>query len=171
MSKETELIPNLFRKEFAKMVAVISKLYGLQYIEMAEDIVSETFLTATENWTKKGVPPNPTAWLYAVAKQKTLYHFRRNKILEQKVIPEIKIRQEKDEDASVDFSVQNIKDSQLQMLFAVCNPAIASEAQIGLALRILCGFGIDEIAEAFLSNKETINKRLFRAKEKLRKEH
>lgn len=54
------------------------------------------------------------------------------------------------------------------MLFAICNPAIASEAQIGLALRILCGFGIDEIAEAFLSNKETINKRLFRAKEKLR---
>lgn len=57
------------------------------------------------------------------------------------------------------------------MLFAVCNPAIASEAQIGLALRILCGFGIDEIAEAFLSNKETINKRLFRAKEKLRTEN
>ena len=56
------------------------------------------------------------------------------------------------------------------MLFAICNPAIASEAQIGLALRILCGFGIDEIAEAFLSNKETINKRLFRAKEKLRTE-
>jgi predicted RNA polymerase sigma factor len=70
----------------------------------------------------------------------------------------------------LDFSGENIRDSQLQMLFAVCNPAIASEAQIGLALRVLCGFGIDEIAEAFLSNKETINKRLFRAKEKLRTE-
>lgn len=56
------------------------------------------------------------------------------------------------------------------MLFAICNPAIAAEAQIGLALRILCGFGIEEIAEAFLCNKETINKRLFRAKEKLRQE-
>jgi hypothetical protein len=56
------------------------------------------------------------------------------------------------------------------MIFAICTPVIASEAQIGLALRILCGFGIDEIAEAFLSNKETINKRLFRAKEKLRSE-
>jgi RNA polymerase sigma-70 factor (ECF subfamily) len=56
------------------------------------------------------------------------------------------------------------------MLFAICTPAIASEAQIGLALRILCGFGIDEVPEAFLSNKETINKRLFRAKEKLRSE-
>ncbi|HUP12597.1 MAG TPA: DUF6596 domain-containing protein, partial [Niastella sp.] len=68
----------------------------------------------------------------------------------------------------INFSQENIRDSQLQMLFAICNPAIASEAQIGLALRILCGFGIDEIAEAFLTNKETINKRLFRAKEKLR---
>ena len=56
------------------------------------------------------------------------------------------------------------------MLFAVCNPAIAGEAQIGLALRILCGFSVGEIAEAFLSNEETIKKRLFRAKEKLRAE-
>ncbi|XHR96837.1 sigma factor-like helix-turn-helix DNA-binding protein [Mucilaginibacter sp. UC70_90] len=54
------------------------------------------------------------------------------------------------------------------MMFAICHPVLPAEVQIGLALRILCGFGIDEIAEAFLSNKETINKRLFRAKEKLR---
>ena len=56
------------------------------------------------------------------------------------------------------------------MLFAICHPSISAEAQIGLSLRILCGFGIDEIANAFLTNKETINKRLFRAKEKLRTE-
>src|ERR1700761_8561912 len=56
------------------------------------------------------------------------------------------------------------------MLFAICTPAVASEAQVGLALRILCGFGIDEIAEAFLTSKSTINKRLYRAKEKLREE-
>ncbi len=65
------------------MVAVISKLFGLQHIEIAEDIVSETFLLAAESWGVKGMPPNPTAWLYAVAKQKTLYHFRRNKIYEK----------------------------------------------------------------------------------------
>ena len=72
--------------------------------------------------------------------------------------------------AELNFSHQNIKDGQLKMLFAICTPAIASEAQIGLALRIICSFGIDEIADAFLSNKETINKPLFRAKEKLRNE-
>lgn len=157
----------LFQQEFSKMVAVISNLFGLQHIGMAEDIVSDTFLQAAETWGMKGIPPNPTAWLYAVAKQKTRYHFRRNKIYEQKVIPAIRQLQEPEE---LDFTPEHIRDSQLQMMFAICNPAIAGEAQIGLALRILCGFGIDEIAEAFFSNKETINKRLFRAKEKLREE-
>jgi RNA polymerase sigma factor (sigma-70 family) len=171
MEQQYESLKQLFQQEFAKMVAVISKLFGLQHIETAEDIVSETFLQATETWGIKGIPPNPTAWLYAVAKQKTLYHFRRNKILDTKIIPALQATQNtSNEMGDVDFSTGNIKDSQLQMLFAICNPAIASEAQIGLALRILCGFGIDEIAEAFLLNKETINKRLFRAKEKLRTE-
>lgn len=171
MKSEHESLKHLFQREFSKMVAVISSLFGLQHIEAAEDIVSETFLLAAETWGLKGVPNNPTAWLYAVAKQKTLYQFRRNKILEEKIIPQLKTTAEKEEEPEVlNFSKQQIKDSQLQMLFAVCNPAIASEAQIGLALRILCGFGIEEIADAFLSNKEAINKRLFRAKEKLRTE-
>ena len=170
MEEQQESLKHLFQQEFSKMVAVISKLFGLQHIEIAEDIVSETFLKATETWGIKGIPKNPTAWLYTVAKQKTLYHFRRNKIFKDKVIPELKTAQIASKEIQVNFSSENIKDSQLQMMFAVCNPLIASEAQIGLALRILCGFGIDEIAEAFLSNKETINKRLFRAKEKLRME-
>jgi len=169
MMQENETLQQLFQKEFSKIVAVISKQFGLQHIEIAEDIVSETFLQALETWKNKGTPANPTAWIYKVAQRKTLYHFRRGKIFDQKIVPSLKSAQEKnDEIATLDFSPQNIKDSQLQMLFAVCNPAIASEAQIGLALRILCGFSIGEIAEAFLSNEETIKKRLFRAKEKLR---
>jgi predicted RNA polymerase sigma factor len=171
MEQGDQFLKQLFQQEFSKMVAVISRLFGLQHIEIAEDIVSETFLLATENWGIKGIPENPAPWLYAVAKQKTLYHFRRNKILTEKVLPAVTARQEpNNESIDFNFSAENIKDSQLQMLFAICNPVIASEAQIGLALRILCGFGIDEITEAFLSNKETINKRLFRAKEKLRDE-
>ncbi|SDS92834.1 RNA polymerase sigma-70 factor, ECF subfamily [Mucilaginibacter mallensis] len=171
MDQHEVALKHLFKQEFTKMVAVISKLYGLQYIEIAEDVVTETFLLATETWEHKGIPLNPAAWLYTVAKQKTLQYFRRNKIYAEKVIPQLSLQQQEYEEmAELNFSHQNIKDSQLQMLFSVCTPAIASEAQIGLALRILCGFGIDEIAEAFLSNKETINKRLFRAKEKLRNE-
>lgn len=168
---ELSSLKQLFQQEFSKMVAVISSLFGLRHIEVAEDIVSETFLQAAETWGLKGMPQNPAAWLYAVAKQKTLYYFRRDKIFQQKIIPALTKGQEHEyEPEELNFSPGNIRDSQLQMLFAICTPAIASEAQIGLALRILCGFGIDEIAEAFLSNKETINKRLFRAKEKLRAE-
>jgi RNA polymerase sigma-70 factor (ECF subfamily) len=163
---QQESLKQLFQQEFSKMVAVISRQYGLEHIELAEDIVSETFLLAAETWGLKGIPPNPAAWLYLVAKQKVIHHFRRNKVLETKIIPAIKLSSTETE--VPDFSPGNIRDSQLQMLFAVCDPAVASEAQIGLALRILCGFSIDEIAEAFLTNKETINKRLFRAKEKLR---
>ncbi|HPI54804.1 MAG TPA: hypothetical protein PLU10_08935 [Chitinophagaceae bacterium] len=74
------------------------------------------------------------------------------------------------EEIEIDLTSQNITDRQLKMIFAVCHPSIFTEAQIRLALRILCGFSIDEIASSFLTNKETINKRLFRAKEKLRTE-
>lgn len=171
MSNEKELIPHLFRREFSKMVTVMSKLFGLQYIEVAEDIVSETFLIATETWGIKGIPQNPTAWLYTVAKNKALEYLRRDKVFAEKVGPALALAgQNSEHGITLDFSSQNINDSQLQMLFAVCNPAISAESQIGLALRILCGFGIDEIAEAFLSNKETINKRIYRAREKLRDE-
>jgi RNA polymerase sigma factor (sigma-70 family) len=173
-----EPLKELFQQQFVKMVAVISNLFGLQHIELAEDIVSDTFLTAAEEWEKKGMPENPTAWLYTVAKRKTIHLFRRDNILRKKVIPALTSGHTEgsdpaaiDLDYDLDFSPKHIRDSQLQMLFAICTPAIASESQIGLALRILCGFGIDEIAEAFLSNKETINKRLFRAKEKLRTEN
>jgi predicted RNA polymerase sigma factor len=166
MDAPDNTIKHLFQQEFSKMVAVLIKRFGIEHMQAAEDLVSETFLVAAETWGIKGIPPNPAAWLYAVARQKALYQLRRNKIFEQKVIPGIKVIQEQSE--LLDFSPGYIKDSQLAMLFAICDPSIASEAQIGLALRILCGFGIDEIAEAFLTNKENINKRLFRARERLR---
>ena len=164
-----ESLKRLFQQEFARLVALLGKRFGLQHIELAEDIVSETFLLAAETWGVRGQPANPAAWLYVVARQKTMYQLRRQKRLDTKVMPELTALYASDDAGdTLDFSDQTIRDSQLQMLFAICTPLIKEEAQIGLALRILCGFGIDEIADAFLSNKETINKRLFRAKAKLR---
>jgi RNA polymerase sigma factor (sigma-70 family) len=164
------LIPHLFRTEFRKITAVLCKVFGIENIEIAEDLVSETFLSALEIWPYKGVPPNPTAWLYLVAKNKTKNYLSRNQLFAGKVAREIKSSTPDNEEIEIDLSDKNITDSQLQMLFAICHPSIPIEAQIGLSLRILCGFGIDEIANAFLTNKETINKRLFRAREKLRLE-
>jgi len=147
---------------------VLCRRFGFDQMETAEDIASDTFLTAAQAWSYKGIPPNPTAWLYSVAKNKAKNHLQRNSIFENKVSTEIQTLETYDPE--IDLSLQNITDSQLQMMFAICHPAIPPEAQIGLSLRILCGFGIDEVAEAFLTNKETINKRLFRAKEKIRNE-
>jgi len=166
--KEKKLIPHLFRTEFSKIVAVLCKTFGLSNIQLAEDIVSETFLIATETWGLKGIPDNPTSWLYKVAKNKTKDYFKRDRIFKEKIASELQ-NYIHNYECEINLSDKNISDSQLQMLFAVCNPIISAEAQITLALRILCGFGIDEISQAFLSNKETINKRLHRAKEKLRK--
>lgn len=168
MPDENELIPHLFRTEYRKIVSVLCKLFGLSQIEIAEDIASDTFLTAAETWGMKGLPQNPVAWLYNVAKNKAKNQLQRNRLFRNKISPEIKGGGAEGYENEVDFSDHNINDSQLKMMFAICHPEISTEAQIGLSLRILCGFGIDEIADAFLTNKETINKRLFRAKEKLR---
>jgi RNA polymerase sigma factor (sigma-70 family) len=168
--KEEAVIPHLFRMEYRKIVAVLSKRFGFEQIEIAEDIASDTFLTATQTWGMNGLPENPVAWLYNVAKNKAKNHLQRNAVFENKIAPELKYREFISLDPNIDLSPKNINDSQLQMMFAICHPSISSEAQIGLSLRILCGFGIEEIADAFLTNKETINKRLFRAKEKLRAE-
>lgn len=169
MDQPAELIPHLFRTEYRKIVSVLTRSFGFARVEIAEDIVSDTFLTAAETWGLKGLPPNPTAWLYQVAKNKAKNHLVRHSVFEKKVMPEVYSSTENTV-PEVDLSPQNINDSQLQMMFAICNPLIPQEAQIGLSLRILCGFGIDEIADAFLTDREVINKRLFRAKEKLREE-
>lgn len=167
----TELLPALFRAEFSRMTASLCRRFGLADIALAEDIVSETFLIATEHWAQQGAPENPTAWLYTVAKRKAIEVFRRADRYAAKLTALAADQPEGAPEPDLDFSEPGIRDSQLRMLFAVCNPVIQSEAQIALALRILCGFTIEEIAEAFFSNKETINKRLFRAKEKLRAEN
>ncbi len=150
------------------MAAVLCRLFGIEHITIAEDIVSDTFLLAAETWGLKGIPENPVAWLYTVAKNKAKDFLRRNDIYNEKVTLAIQHAANAKNEFEIDLSNTNIVDSQLQMMFTICNPCIPPESQVGLALRILCGFSIDEIADAFLTKKETINKRLYRAKEKLK---
>lgn len=167
-NRDQTLIPRLFRLEYSKMTAVLCRHFGLGNIAVAEDIVSETFLKATELWASNVLPENPTAWLYTVARNKAKDYLKRNAIFEAQVKIEIK-PEERENDW--DFNEENISDSQLAMIFAVCNPGNSTEAQICLALQILCGFSIEEITDAFLSKKETIKKRLFRAKNVLRQDN
>jgi RNA polymerase sigma factor (sigma-70 family) len=167
---QEELIPHLFRTEYRKIVVVLCKLFGIEHIEIAEDIASDTFLAASELWGLKGLPENPVAWLYTVAKNKSKDYFKHHSIFLQKVTKEITFTAESSTQIDIDLSAKNINDSQLAMMFVVCHPCNSIEAQIGLALSLLCGFGTEEIAGAFLTNKETIYKRLQRAKQKLREE-
>lgn len=174
MSTEHTLIAHLFRTEYRKIVSVLGKRLGVEHLELAEDIAGEIFLRATETWMFRGVPANPTAWLYRAAHNAAVNRLKRDAVFARRVAPALAAEAAPGgsgaaaEAFNLDFSEANALDSQLQMMFTLCDPSIPPEAQIGLALRILCGFGIDEIAAAFLTNRETINKRLYRARERLR---
>src|ERR1700760_1503912 len=130
METEKQLIPHLFRTEYSKIVAVLGRVFGFDHIETAEDIVSDTFMLAAESWGQKGLPANPVAWLYTVAKNKAKDHLKRNTIFNYKVTAAIRQNSEEIDETEIDLSGKNIADSQLQMMFAVCNPVIPAEAQI-----------------------------------------
>ncbi len=163
------LLPNLFRTEYGKIVAVLVRSFGIARVGEAEDIASDTFLLAAETWGRKGLPENPTGWLYTTAKNKARDQLRRNGVFAKKIKPELQRGEVSGEAVEPDFSPAGFKDSQLRMIFALCHPDLNTETQVALCLRILCGFGIDEIAGAFLTTKSTINKRLTRGKARLRK--
>ncbi len=156
------LIPDLFRTEFSKICAVLNTYFQFRDPDLAEDIASATFQAALETWPYKGAPAHPRAWLYRVARNKAINHLRNAK----RMVSEGEI--ELADIAGPEMTAQNFQDSQLLTLFAICDPLLPSETQIGLALRILCGFGIDEIASAFMVNREVINKRLYRGRQRLR---
>jgi RNA polymerase sigma-70 factor (ECF subfamily) len=161
--KQDELIPHLFRTEYSKIVAVLYNSFKLTHLETAEDIASEAFLKATEVWGIKGIPNNPTAWLYTVAKNKVKDYLKHDAVM-AKQAKSVDKASEVESANDFEFSKQNITDSQLAMIFLVCNPDNSPEAQVCLALQILCGFSIEEIANAFLTKPETIKKRLLRAR-------
>ena len=83
--QEKELLPHLFRTEYRKIIAVLARYYGLEQLSIAEDIASETFLTAAETWGIKGLPENPVAWLYTVAKNKSRDQLRRMAVFQEKL--------------------------------------------------------------------------------------
>ena len=174
-SEETikSTIDHLFRYESGKMVSVLSRLLGLQNLETAQDIVQDTLLQAMSTWSYKGIPDKPSAWLYRVAKNKAIDFLRREKKFRE-ISPQYAylLQSEYGLASTVNnlFLDNEIQDSQLRMMFACTHPAIAPESQVAITLKTLCGLSVHEIAKAFLTNDETINKRIYRAKEKIKAE-
>ena len=160
-------LTEIFKTEYSNLVAVLCHFYGIQNIQLAEDIVSDTFLHAMKVWSHKGLPDSPKAWLRKVAVNKFIDHYRRNQFFKEKVKNNLLQYQKRTEE--IILNEQLISDGLLNMIFAICNSNLKIETQICLALRLLCGFSIDQIAAALLSNKENINKKLYRGKQQLKK--
>ena len=168
------LASHLFRTEAGKMVSVLTRIFGLTHIEIAEDIVQDTFVKALDEWSYNSVPQNPQAWLYKVAKNKTIDYLRHQKHVadyESEVNHLLKSEWTLSTSVNNMFLDNEIQDSQLRMIFTSCHPSLPKESQLALTLKTLCGFSIKEIARALLTTEANINKRLFRAKQKLREEH
>jgi len=167
-----QTVDHLFRHESGKLVSVLSKLLGLQHLETAQDIVQDTLLQALSTWAYNGLPDNPSAWLTRVAKNKAIDYLRRGKNFKVNISPQYSylLRSEYVLTPTINqlFQEEEIQDSQLRMIFACCHPSIPTESQIALALKTLCGLSSAEIARSFLTSEETINKRIYRAKEKIR---
>lgn len=155
-----ELTEHFFRRNFSKMVSVLTSHFGLAQMSLAEDIVQDTLISAMQQWSVKGVPQNPEGWLMQVAKRKAINAIQRKQTYERKVLPAWFTQE--------DVSDKDIQDSTLKMIFTCCHPDLSPQSQVSLALKTLCGLSVDEIANALLTSKSNINKRLYRVKEKFR---
>jgi RNA polymerase sigma-70 factor (ECF subfamily) len=162
-----ELDDHLFRREAGRMVSVLTRIFGAHHLALAEDVVQDAFCRAVETWPVRGIPENPSAWLMATAKNKALDVLRRERTA-RTFAPEFGRFFESAWTRSpmLDelFSPDAIKDDELRMMFSCCHPRLPEEAQVALVLHTLCGFGVNEIAHAFVSSFAAIKKRLTRSK-------
>ncbi len=164
------IVSHFFRHEYGKLIAVLTKTFGVRNIELIEDVVQDTLLKALEYWKIKGVPENPTAWLFTSARNKAIDVLRKNKHHES-LAPILLTDSSPPTLFHPLITDHTIEDEQLRMMFVCCHPSIVEEGQVALILKILCGFSVAEIATAFLTNEETITKRLFRARSAFREEN
>jgi RNA polymerase sigma-70 factor (ECF subfamily) len=160
----------LFRREAGRMVAALTRLFGVHNLALAEDVVQDAFCRAVDVWKFRGVPENPSAWLMATAKNRALDVLRRQRTA-RTFAPELGRLLESEwtlapivEEA---FAPNAIKDDVLRMMFSCCHPRLAEEAQVALILHILCGFSVGEVAGAYISGHAAIEKRILRAKKVL----
>lgn len=165
-------IDHLFRHEYGKLVSVLTKTFGTSNLELAEDVVQEAMLEALNKWSYDGIPDNPTGWIYKVAKYKAVNILNREKYKREytsEVAHHLQSEWTIDPILKHIFTDKEITDDQLRMIFTCCHPSLSTDSQVALTLKTLCGFSILEIATAFLTTEENINKRLIRARKTIKK--
>ncbi|MBV9492874.1 MAG: sigma-70 family RNA polymerase sigma factor [Acidobacteria bacterium] len=155
------LVDHLFRRSAGQMVATLARVFGPEYLSLAEEVVQEALVTALQQW-RYGVPDDPAAWLFRVARNRALDHLRRQKRF---VAGEQEVAAPDPDDPSF---AHELRDDALRMMLMCCHPALPEESRIALTLKTVGGFSVDEIARAFLSHTPTIAQRLVRAKRLIR---
>jgi RNA polymerase sigma-70 factor (ECF subfamily) len=156
------------------MLAALGRVFGLENLDLAEEVVQDALLQALRQWPYHGVPDNPSAWLMQVARNKALDVFRRKTLLRHK-----ERELERMTPVATSGDVEHIDrrgdaeldDDQLAMIFACCHPSLAVDDQVALTLKAVGGFSVAEIARAFLRQEPAVAQRLVRAKRLLRDAH
>jgi RNA polymerase sigma-70 factor (ECF subfamily) len=163
-------IDHLFRRESGRMVATLTRVFGVQNLALAEDVVQDAFCRALEVWKHRDLPDDPAAWLMATAKRRALDVLRRKRT-ERTFAPRVGRLLQGESTLVPDleelFTAGAIKDDLLRMMFSCCHPRLSEDAQIALVLHILCGFSVDEIASAFMTSHAATEKRITRSKKVL----
>lgn len=167
----TQVVEHFFRHEAGKIISTLTRIFGIEHLNRAEDVVQETLARALQTWPYYGIPRNPSAWITQVAKNLALDLIRRDRVFRNKEAEIAHLMEQVSEDATDEGSTtaeNQIKDDRLRMMFTCCHSLIPQEMQVALALKTLCGFSPGEIARAFLTSEAAIAKRLTRAKQKIR---
>jgi RNA polymerase sigma factor (sigma-70 family) len=165
------VVDHLFRHEAGKMVAILTGIFGIEHLSLAEDVVQEALARALQTWPFHGVPQNPSAWLMRASRNLALDVVRREKVFRDKQAEIIHLMDRPNlAPDDVVFPEHEIVDDRLRLMFVCCHPIIPPEAQVALALNTLCGFSVTEISRAFLTSEAAVAKRLTRAKQKIRDE-
>lgn len=160
-----ELVAELFRREFAHLVAALTRLFGPSRLSLAEDVVQEALFSAVQAW-RFGLPQDPKAWLLQVAKRKAIDVLRRERRFSA-LSAELDSSWTLDGAVELALSPEADAENQLRLMLAICDPALAPETHVSLILRLLCGLSAREIAAAFLVDVETVDRRLHRGRARL----
>jgi RNA polymerase sigma factor (sigma-70 family) len=167
-----ELDSHFFRQEAGRVVASLTRVFGVRNLALAEDVTQDALCRALEVWKFSGLPKNPSAWLMAAAKRRAIDVFRRERTA-RTFEPELSRQLESEWTLAPSvaelFAESAVKDDVLRMMFMCCQDRLPEQAQIMLILHTLCGFSVGEVAGAFLSSPAAVEKRLIRAKKVLAK--
>lgn len=168
------LVDHLFRHQAGQMIATLTRIFGPRHIDLAEEVVQEALIKALQQWPYRGVPDNPLAWLIQVAKNRALDLLRREASLREKSEEIVRAFAAQEDFANrrvgANEPLAELFDDTLGMIFMACHPAIPREGRVALTLKTVGGFGVSEIARAFLAKEPTIAQRLVRAKRLIRDE-